>query len=98
MTISNLAHAFQNRYAFALKMMGAYLFFSALFFVGRASKPVLGELADVLMMTSFLWPYPLMLALQHWAPSPGMSVFIPVFFGGLLVILFFGIYIQRRFP
>ena len=40
--------------------------------ISRFLRPGIGELADLLMMTAFFWPYPLTLSLQkimhpdHW--------------------------------
>ena len=98
MTMSTLAQASQNRYSFTLKMIGAYLLFSSLAVIGSVAKPAIGELADALWMTSVLWPYPLILALQHWVPNPGMACFLTVFVGGLLLVFLFGSYLERRYP
>ena len=88
----------QERYRFILQMAGAYLLFSLLSVVGRVSKSVMGEFADALMMTGYLWPYPLFLAVQHWIPRPGTIAFVFVLLGGLVLVALFGMYVQKRFP
>jgi len=50
----------------AIEMAGFYLAFSSLAPLSRPLKPVIGEFADVLMMTAYLWPYPVFMALQTW--------------------------------
>lgn len=81
---------------FLIEMLAGYSLFSSLAIVGRIARPVLGELADVLLMSAALWPYGLMLALQTWIP-PG-SWFGMFFVGGLLLTILWGIVLQRRFP
>jgi len=88
----------QGRYRFILQMAGAYLLFSSLSVIGRVSKSVLGEFADALMMTGYLWPYPLFLAAQHWIPKPGAIAVAFILLGGLVLVGLFGMYVQKRFP
>jgi hypothetical protein len=47
-------------------MSACYLIFSSLFPLAQPLESIIGEFADVLGMTAFLWPYPVFLALQTW--------------------------------
>ncbi len=49
--------------------VGAYGLVSLSMPVGRLLKPALGEVADMIMMVGFLWPYPLLLGLQGLLPT-----------------------------
>jgi hypothetical protein len=67
--------------------------------LGAILRPTLGEGADVLMMFGYLWPYPLLFALQGVLPGeePGASIaFGAVCVLGLATVWLFTGYIQRR--
>jgi len=49
-----------------MEMVGCYLAFSSLALLSKPLKPLIGEFADVLMMTAYFWPYPIFMALQTW--------------------------------
>jgi len=85
-----------KRYRLVVEMMIIYVLFSTLNPIGLTSKPALGELADLLMMTLFLWPYPLALALQQWVP-PGLTGLLSTFVVGPLMVVAFGLYLEKRF-
>ena len=75
----------------------SYLVFCFLGPLGILLKPLLGEIADVGMMSVFLWPYPLLLSLQQWIkPGSGLSGFAADVFG-LFVVVVFSFYVQRYF-
>jgi len=46
-------------------------------------------------MTAYLWPYPLILALQNWFPKPGIFLFAIVFLVGLFLVLGTGTYLEK---
>jgi len=77
-------------------MAGYYLAFSFLLPIGKALKPFLGEVADVLQIAAYFWPYPVLLALQSWPAAQGLWPMIIV--AGLLIVLGFATIIQKRFP
>ena len=95
MKISFFTRSYYKRHILATKMAALYLVFSSLFFIGRATKLILGEPADLLMMTAYLWPYPLILALQNWFPKPGIFLFAIVFLVGLFLVLGIGTYLEK---
>lgn len=67
--------------------------------LGAILRPALGEVADVVMMIGFLWPYPLLLSLQGILPleGPGASVaFGAAIVLGLAIVWLFTTYVQRR--
>jgi len=84
-----------KRHRLVVEMMIIYVLFSTLNSIGLAFKPALGELADLLMMTGLLWPYPLALALQRWVP-PGTGL-LYTFVVGPLMVFAFGLYLEKRF-
>ncbi|MCI0400062.1 MAG: hypothetical protein L0Z68_01985 [Gammaproteobacteria bacterium] len=79
-------------------MAAAYLIFSLLSVIGHVSKAVIGEFADALMMTGYVWPYPLFLAVQHWIPEPGAMFLTFVLVGGLILVIVFSVNVQKWFP
>ncbi len=85
-----------KRHRLVVEMMIIYVLFSTLNPIGLASTPALGELADLLMQTCFLWPYPLALALQRWVPA-GWTILLHVFVVGPLMVFAFGLYLEKRF-
>ncbi len=87
-----------QEHRFVLHTTLVYLLFSSLAVVGNVAKPAGGEFTDALMMTGYLWPFPLFLALHHWIPDAGMTGFLLAISGGLILVALFAIYIPRRFP
>ncbi len=87
---------FLQRNQLALEMACCYLFFSILAPIGQALKPYLGEVADVLQIASFFWPYPVFLALQSWPIAQALWPVVIV--AGLLVVIWFAQLLRRRFP
>jgi hypothetical protein len=67
--------------------------------MGMILKPTLGEVADVVSMLGFLWPYPLLLSLQSLLPAQGVGAFLAI---GVIVLLGLGVvwwftsYVQER--
>ena len=98
MNISFFTRSYYKQHRLIIQMGVFYLLFSSLFFVGRAAKPILGELADLLSMTAYLWPYPLILALQNWFPQPGFFSLAIVYLIGLFLVLRLGSYLESTFP
>jgi len=76
-------------------MVACYLAFSSLLPFAQAFKPVIGELADILQMAAYLWPYPIFLALQTWpefqAPWPLLVL------GGFGLVVAFAALLRRSF-
>lgn len=67
--------------------------------MGIILKPALGEVADVVMMLGFLWPYPLLLSLQSVLPAQGVGASLAygvVVLLGLGVVWLFTAYVQER--
>ena len=56
--------------------------------MGIILKPALGEVADVIMMLGFLWPYPLLLSLQSVLPAQGVAALLAF---GVVVLLGLGV-------
>jgi hypothetical protein len=83
------------RHWLAIEMAGLYLAFSSLAPLSRPLKPVIGEAADVLMMTAYLWPYPVLMALQTW---PVFESLWPLFIlAGLGLVVAFAALLRRSF-
>lgn len=59
-------------------------------------KSVFGELPDLLMMTAFLWPYPLLLALQRILPPDSWTAFLAADLAGLALVGWFARFVDRR--
>jgi hypothetical protein len=76
-------------------MAGYYLLFSSLAPLSGPLKPVIGEIADVMMMTAYLWPYPLLMALQNWPPFE--SLWPLVILAGLGLVVAFGAVLRQSF-
>jgi hypothetical protein len=67
--------------------------------VSVALKPRLGEMADVVMMAGFLWPYPLFAILENVSPARGVAAWIvigAVVLLGLGLVWWFTSYAQER--
>lgn len=67
--------------------------------LGVILKPALGEVADVVMMVGFLWPYPLLLSLQGVVPIEGPGAwltYILVLGLGLAIVWVFMASVQTR--
>ena len=67
--------------------------------MGIILKPTLGEVADVVTMLGFLWPYPLLLSLQGLLPARGVGAWVAfgmVVLLGLGVVWLFTAYVQER--
>ena len=78
-----------------LEMAGCYLAFSSLAPLSRPLKPVIGEFADVLMMTAYFWPYPIFMALQTW---PVFESLWPLFIlAGLGLVVAFAALLGKSF-
>jgi hypothetical protein len=91
--MSSLSLLKQNR--LTVEMVSSYLLFSFLIPIGQVLKPFFGEVADVLQMAGYFWPYPVFLALQSW---PGVHQLWPLIIAaGLLLVLGFAILLQRCF-
>ena len=73
-----------------------YLIFIAVFFIGTIlnSFGIFGELGDAFRMAFFLWPYPLILALQTWISTASNFWFAADLLGFGMVIIF-GLYLQQ---
>lgn len=56
--------------------------------MGTILKPTLGEVADVVMMLGFLWPYPLLLSLRSLLPAQGVGALLAF---GVVVLLGLGV-------
>lgn len=77
------------------EMAGCYLAFSALAPLSQPLKPVIGEVADVLMMTGYFWPYPAFMALQTW---PAFESLWPFFIlAGLGLVVAFAALLRKLF-
>lgn len=85
-----------KRQGLVVEMMIIYVLFSTLNPIGLASKLALGELADLLMMAPYLWPYPLALALQRWVPT-GLTSVLCTFVVGPFIVFVSGLYLGKRF-
>ncbi len=84
-----------RRHWLTIEMAGLYLVFSSLAPLSRPLKPVIGESADVLMMTAYLWPYPGFMALQSW---PVFESLWPLFIlAGLGLVVAFAAWLGRSF-
>ena len=79
-----------------------YVGFCLLLPLGAASIELIGELADVLVLSTYLWPYPLLLSLQglfepgNWACILGADILGL----GLVLVWGFGMYhmLPERVP
>ena len=80
-----------------------YLLFCLLMPIGALRGPGGPEVLDVLFMSAYLWPYPLVLSLQHWFNTDsGLNVLVLVFILmldvlGLGLVLVCTAMVQRRF-
>ncbi|TSC75888.1 MAG: hypothetical protein G01um101430_58 [Parcubacteria group bacterium Gr01-1014_30] len=85
------------KYPLATWMSIGYLIFIAILFIGIFLNrfAVFGEFGDALSMTFFLWPYPLVLALQTWINPSGINFLLFAYPLGLGLVIFFGFYLQR---
>src|SRR5262245_33902923 len=82
---------------FVIRMAGAYLFFSLVPVLGRFSKAIFGEFSDMLMMIGYAWPYPLVLAVHHWFPNPGIIFLLVTMILGFALVALFALYLHKRF-
>ncbi len=79
--------------------IGAYALFSLAMPIGVILKPAVGEVADVIMMFGFVWPYSLFLSLQGLLPAQGTRAplaFSAVILFGLAIVWLFTSYVQKR--
>lgn len=77
--------------------IAAYLLLCSLAPLSRAlPKSVFGELVDVLMMSAFLWPYPLLLSFQRIVSPDSWVSFLAADVAGLVLVAGMGCAIDRR--
>ncbi len=58
-------------------------------------KQVFGEFPDLLMMTTFLWPYPLLLALQRFIHPDSWIAWGGALLLGLILIVWLALILER---
>lgn len=86
---------FWKRHWLIVEMAACYLAFSSLLLLARALRPVIGELADILQMAGYFWPYPVFLALQTW---PVFEALWPLFIlAGLALVVAFAAWLRQSF-
>jgi hypothetical protein len=90
------SQSFWKRHWLAVEMAGCYSAFGTLVLLARPLKPVIGELADILQMAGYFWPYPVVLALQTW-PVFEESLWPLIMLGGLGLVIAFAAFLRSSF-
>ena len=76
----------------------SYTLFCSLSFASQLPPmTVLGEFNDVLQMSAYAWPYPLLLAIQRIVSPDSMICFLLADLFGLALVLGSSLYLERLF-
>ncbi|HSF05048.1 MAG TPA: hypothetical protein VLG10_04590 [Methylomirabilota bacterium] len=79
--------------------VGAYVLVSLSMPIAGMLKPALGEVADMIMMLGFFWPYPLLLSLHGVLPARGPAAVLAsavIVMLGLAIVWWFTARAQTR--
>ena len=87
--------SFLKRHWLSVEMVSCYLLFSFLPPVSRVIKPMIGDLADVLQIIGYFWPYPVLLTLQAWPTT--QKLWPAIILVGLVLVLGFAEMLQSKF-
>jgi hypothetical protein len=79
----------------AIHMACWFVAFSSLTSMALVLRSQYGSLAEFLQWGLFFWPYPALLALQTWGPSPWVIVALQL--TGLGLVVAFGVWLRGTF-